>query len=137
MKIEFEILGKPVGKARPRMNTYTGVAYTPTKTVNYETLVKYIFTNKFKNFKPFEGKIKAKITAIFEVPKSYSNKKRTMLLNTKCSYTHKPDVDNITKIILDSLNKLAYKDDAQISKLEVEKTYGEQEKVIVELEEME
>lgn len=135
MKIEFEILGKPMGKQRPRF--YNGIVYTSNKTVNYETLVKYIFTNKFKNFKPFEGKIKAKITAIFEVPKSYSNKKRTMLLNTKCSYTHKPDVDNITKIILDSLNKLAYKDDAQISKLEVEKTYGEQEKVIVLLEEME
>lgn len=136
MKIEFEILGKPVGKARPRMNTYTGKAYTPTKTVNYETLVKWTFINKFKNFKPFENRVKAKIIAIFEVPKSYSNKKRVMLLNTKYSYTHKPDTDNIAKIILDSLNTLAYKDDAQISRLEVIKTYGEQEKVVVELEEV-
>ena len=137
MKIEFEIPGKPVGKQRPRMNTYTGRAYTPTKTVNYETLVKYTFVNEFRNFRPFEDRVKAKITAIFEVPKSYSNKKRTMLLNTKCSYTHKPDTDNIAKIVLDSLNGLAYKDDAQITKLEVEKLYGEQEKVIVMLEEME
>lgn len=137
MKIEFEILGKPVGKQRPRMNTYTGRAYTPTKTINYETLVKYTFANEFRDFKPFEGRVKAKITAIFEVPQSYSNKKRVMLLNTKCSYTKKPDVDNVTKIILDSLNGLAYRDDAQISKLEVEKMYGEQEKVIVMLEEME
>lgn len=134
MKIEFEILGKPEGKARPRLGRYG--AYTPTKTVNYETLVKYIFVNKFKDFNMFEGPVRAKITSIFEVPQSYSNKKRVMLLNSKCNYTKKPDVDNITKIILDSLNGLAYRDDAQITVLEVEKSYGEQAKVIVELEEV-
>lgn len=136
MKVEFEILGKPMGKARPRMNTYTGRAYTPEKTLNYENLVKYIFINEFKEFKPFEGAIRAKIKAIFEVPQSYSKKKRLMLLSTLFSYTHKPDTDNIAKIVLDSLNGLAYKDDAQITKLEVEKSYGEQAKVIVELEEI-
>lgn len=135
MKIVFEIPGKPGSKARPRLGK--NGAYTPEKTRSYEAFVKHIFINKFKDFEPFNYRVKAKITAIFEVPQSYSNKKRIMLLNTKYSYTKKPDADNITKIILDSLNKLAYKDDAQISKLEVEKTYGEQEKVIVELEEIE
>ena len=136
MKISFEVIGKPMGKARPRMNTYTGRAYTPKQTISYENLVKYIFINEFKDLKPFEGAIRAKVTAIFEVPPSYSKKKRLMLLNSKLNYTHKPDTDNIAKIVLDSLNGLAYKDDAQITRLEVEKSYGEQAKVIVEIEEI-
>lgn len=136
MKISFEILGKPMGKQRPRMSTYTGRAYTPTKTVNYENLVKYIFINEFKGFKPFEGAVRAKIIAIFEPAKSYSKKKTAMLLSSKYNFTHKPDTDNIIKIVLDSLNGLAFKDDAQITRLEVEKSYGGQAKVIVELEEI-
>lgn len=136
MKISFEIPGKPMGKARPRMNTYTGRAYTPKQTISYENLVKYIFINEFREFKPFESPVRAKITAIFEPAQSYSKKKRLMLLSSKFNYTSKPDTDNIAKIVLDSLNGLAYKDDAQITRLEVEKSYGEQAKVIVELEEI-
>lgn len=130
--ISFEILGKPLGKARPRMNTYTGKAYTPTKTVNYENFVKLCFIQKYKNFIPLETTLKAKITAYFEVPASYSKKKKKELIGQPCA--KKPDIDNIVKIIFDSLNKLAYKDDNQIAKLEIEKRYGEQAKVIVELE---
>lgn len=131
--MKFEIIGKPIGKGRPRLGKYG--TYTPTKTANYETLVKWTFANKFKDFKPIEGAVKAKITAVFIVPKSYSKKKRAEAL-TKIDYTHKPDCDNIAKIILDSLNGLAYIDDSQVSCLLVFKNYGEQEKVIVELEEI-
>jgi Holliday junction resolvase RusA-like endonuclease len=130
--ISFEILGKPLGKARPRVNTYTGVTYTPTKTVNYENFVKLCFIQKYRNFTPLETALKIKITAFFEVPTSYSKKKKRELIGQPC--TKKPDIDNVVKIILDSLNKLAYKDDNQIAKLEIEKLYGEQAKVIVELE---
>lgn len=131
--MKFEILGKPIGKGRPRLGKYS--TYTPQKTANYETLVKWTFVNTFKNFKPFEGAVKAKITAIFTIPKSYSKKRKEELL-TKLDYTKKPDADNIAKIILDSLNGLAYLDDSQVSCLLVKKNYGEQEKVIVELEEI-
>lgn len=131
--IQLVIPGKPTGKGRPRLGKYK--TYTPAKTVNYETLVKLTFIDKYKNFKPFEGAVKAKITAVFSIPKSFSKKKKEEAL-LKRYYTHKPDADNITKIILDSLNGLAYKDDSQVAALEVYKMYGEQEKVIVELEEI-
>ena len=132
--MKFEIIGKPIGKGRPRLGKYG--TYTPTKTANYETLVKWTFANEFKKFKPMEGPIKAKITAVFIVPKSYSKKKREELL-TKIDYIKKPDCDNIAKIILDSLNGLAYIDDSQVSNLVTLKRYGEQEKVIVELDNIE
>ncbi|WP_279284564.1 RusA family crossover junction endodeoxyribonuclease [Clostridium sporogenes] len=49
--------------------------------------------------------------------------------------TIKPDVDNIAKVILDSLNGLAYKDDKQIIFCSISKWYGENPKVEVILEE--
>lgn len=133
--MKFEILGKPMAKARPRM-TRQGFTYTPQKTVNYENLVRYTYQSEFPNNKPLEGYIEASITAIFDVPKSYSKKKTKELLETHNNYNHKPDLDNIAKIILDSLNGIAYKDDAQITILHINKEYGEQAKVIVELKEI-
>ena len=35
----------------------------------------------------------------------------------------KPDVDNIAKIVMDSLNKLAYLDDKQVSHLTIRKQF--------------
>jgi Holliday junction resolvase RusA-like endonuclease len=138
MKYIFEIPGKPGSKGRPRLGRYG--TYTPTKTVNYENLVKYSFLNKYKP-EPIEGAVKMKITAIFEVPKSYSKKQREMLLPDEVSghgafYTKKPDVDNLSKIIQDALNGLAYHDDAQISASLTFKEYGYESKVIVEIGEV-
>ena len=138
--MKIEILGKPIAKARPRLGKFG--TYTPNKTVYYENLINYTFTQKYPNFKPCESEIRVKITAIFEVPKSYSKKKRESLLHVTnlehsgAGYTYKPDIDNITKIILDSLNGLAYKDDSQVTCLVAFKEYGEQAKVIVEIEEV-
>ena len=56
-----------------------------------------------------------------------------MMLN-EISPTKKPDIDNVIKIILDALNKMAFRDDSQITKLEIEKRYAEEEKVLVEIE---
>lgn len=134
--IKFVVLGKPIAKARPRM-TRQGFAYTPQKTVNYENLIKYTFQSEFPSHEPFLGLIEANITCIFDIPKSYSKKKTKELLETHNNYNHKPDLDNIAKIILDSLNGIAYKDDSQVTALHINKEYGNQAKVIVELEEIE
>lgn len=133
--IEFEILGKPLGKARPRV-TRKGFTYTPKKTVNYESLIRWTFQSEFPNHKPYEGYVEAEIKAIFDVPKSYSKKKTLELLDGNCNYDHTPDTDNIAKIVLDSLNGIAYKDDSQVTVLKVIKKYGEQAKIIVKLEEI-
>ena len=136
MKYEFEIKEKAIGKQRPRYSSVTKKMYTPTKTSTFEEKVKWAFKSKYNvatelSTKPF----KAKITAIFEPAKSLSKKQKEELLY-KVDYTKKPDADNIAKIILDSLNGLAYKDDSQVSALLVLKDYGSENKIIVELEEI-
>ncbi|BDR81048.1 RusA family crossover junction endodeoxyribonuclease [Clostridium tetani] len=130
------IPGEPKGKARPRMSTKTGRAYTPEQTVQYENWVKTCYTlSNDKN--KLEGTIKAEIKAYMSIPKSTSKKKRQEMLEGKIRPTKKPDVDNIVKIILDSLNKLAFDDDKQVVDCSIEKWYGEDPRVELELLEVE
>lgn len=135
MKYNFEIKEKAIGKQRPRYSSKTHTMYTPTKTSTFEEKVKWAFKSEYNietelSTKPF----KAKIIAVFEPAKSLSKKKKEELLYSE--YTKKPDADNIAKIILDSLNGLAYKDDNQVAELLVLKQYGDENKIIVELEEI-
>lgn len=131
---EFEVIGDIKGKARPRVNTYTGAAYTPTNTKDYENLIKQYFKIKYPRYVPLEGRVVVKIIAYFEIPKSTTKKDRALIEEGTLSPTKKPDIDNIVKIILDALNKMAFKDDNQITKLEVEKVYGEVEKIKVQID---
>jgi len=135
MKYEFEVPGTIKGKGRPRVNSYTGTVYTPTTTKDYEYLVEQYFLLKYPKFKPLEGRLSVSITATFNIPKSTKKQDISKMLENTISPTKKPDIDNIVKIILDAMNKFAFKDDTQITKLSVEKIYGAEEKILVSIEE--
>ena len=135
MMYEFEMIGSIVGKARPRMNTRTGRAYTPTNTKLYEYSLRQWFIRAYPYFKPIESRVKVSIIAYFDIPKSTSKKKEAEMLKDNISPTKKPDIDNIIKIVLDAMNKFAFKDDTQVTKLEVEKKYAETSKIYVKIEE--
>lgn len=123
--------GKIKGKARPRV--FNGHAMTPKDSVQYENWVKICYQQQCG--KHYEGPIRANIIAYYKVPKSY-NKKRLQAIRDNIDYpTKKPDGDNIAKIILDSLNKIAYDDDSQVIELTVLKRWTEEtERVEFELE---
>ena len=55
------------------------------------------------------------------------------MLKNEIRPTKKPDLDNVAKLILDSLNNVAYKDDSQIVMLKVEKFYGEIPRMEIDL----
>lgn len=135
MKYEFEVVGDIKGKARPRMNTLTGATYTPNNTKDYENLIRQYFKIKYPRYIPFENRVSVNIKAYFKILKNTSKKSAELMLNGMISPTKKPDIDNITKVVLDALNKMAFKDDNQITRLNVEKFYGEQEKIVIEIEE--
>ena len=135
MIYEFEVPGKVIGKGRPRLNSYTGVVYTPTKTKDYETLVEQYFLLKYPRFKILEGRIKVSIIAYFSIPKATKKADINEMLENNISPTKKPDIDNIVKVVLDSMNKFAFKDDNQITKIDVEKKYGLEDKIYIKIEE--
>lgn len=130
---ELEIQESITGKQRPRMNTYTGKAYTPTKTKNYEYLVRQLFVYKYPQFVPIEGKVRMTITAYFELPNKRSKLQEAEMLADIISPTKKPDWDNIGKIVSDALNKFAFKDDSQITDVRIFKKYAKTPKVIVQI----
>jgi crossover junction endodeoxyribonuclease len=135
MIYEFEVPGKVIGKGRPRLNSYTGVVYTPTRTKDYESLVEQYFLLKYPRFKILEGRIKVNIIAYFSIPKTTKKTEINEMLDNNISPTKKPDIDNIVKVVLDSMNKFAFRDDNQITKLEVEKKYALEDKVYIKIEE--
>ena len=134
MIYEFEVPGKIIGKGRPRLNHYTGNIYTPTKTKDYEELIQQYFLLKYPRFKMMEGRAKVNIVAQFAIPKTTKKKEVQDMLENNISPTKKPDIDNIVKSILDSMNNFAFKDDIQITKLEVEKVYSLEEKICIKIE---
>lgn len=140
MQIEFIVPGKPQGKARARTvrqgaNTHS---YTPDNTVKYETLVKSCFRHAWKksDWKFTEGPLMAEIIAFYQIPKSWSKKKKQEAWTQGIPPTVKPDCDNVIKIILDALNGIAYKDDNQVVKIKFQKLYATKGSVRVRLSEI-
>ena len=131
MKVTVE--GKIKGKARPRV--FNGHAITPKDTVTYENWVKVCYQQA--GGKLIEGPIRATIDVYYKVPKSCT-KKRLQAIRGGLDYPcKKPDSDNVAKIILDSLNKIAFDDDSQVVELIVNKLWTEDtERVEFEISEV-
>lgn len=135
MRVQFEILGEPQGKGRHRVQVIHGKVhtYTPDATANYENLVKVMYLRACGRVRLY-GAIKAEITAIYSIPQSWSKKRKEEACKGDIAPMKKPDTDNIAKIILDSLNGVAYDDDKQVVELVVKKQYDIIPRVVVVLE---
>lgn len=134
MKFEFTVPGEPRGKGRPRF-TKAGGSYTPKETVYYENHVKTCYTSQGGRY--FEGAISAHIDVYMGIPQSKSIKRKAMMAAGQIRPTKKPDIDNVAKVILDSLNKIAYHDDSAVVECIVRKWYAEQPYVDVVIETVE
>lgn len=134
----FVIPGEPKGKGRPRFSARTtkdGRAFvttrTPQETVIYENLVRLEYEAQCGVRFPDDAQMVALITAVYAIPKSASKRRRAQMLEGRVLPRKKPDVDNIAKCILDSLNGIAYRDDSQVVECTVKKVYGDTPCVMV------
>lgn len=132
MKVDFTIDGEPEGKARPRFNTKTGRAYTTDRTRMYEDYTKLLYRSQIKHF--FEGYIRLTVKAYYKIAKSDSKKIKEQKKANVLRPSKKPDIDNVVKLIADSLNDIAYKDDTQIVEIVAKKFYSENPRVEVTIE---
>lgn len=126
--IHFVVPGKPFGKQRPRVacRGKFSKAYTPEKTKTYENLVKLFYAQESKGeMFPEDAELEIKIVAYYEIPKSVSKVKREKMLSGRIRPTKRPDLDNVAKAIYDSLNKVAYHDDAAIVEARISKYYSD------------
>lgn len=130
MRVDFTIPSAPVPKSRPRFNTNTGRAFTDDKTRIFENLVSLAYGARHYFDDSY---IKIRMKFKFEVPKSYSKKKRLEALEGKIRPT-KADIDNYIKSVLDGLNGRAFKDDRYVYAVLAEKEYAKEASIEVSIE---
>lgn len=135
--VEFTVMGEPKGKGRPRFLPGTGRAITPKDTVSYENLVKMEYVSQTQNFRfPDDAMLDMRILAFYSIPQSRPKKTKELMQKGALRPTKKPDMDNVVKIIADSLNQIAYRDDTQIVDCQCRKFYSDRPRVVVKISEV-
>lgn len=104
---QFTIKGEPVSKARPRFTSYGSKthSYTPEKTLSAERAMAAAFLKAC----PQKG---TDADAAFGVSAHFYNGTR-----------QRRDVDNMLKLVLDGLNKIAWPDDVQVIEVDGAKSF--------------
>ena len=143
--LEIVIPGQPAHKARPRIQSVGKFArmYNTKETKDATKIIAEKMRHEFdkrvdnesKHIELFSGTewtrqdilferpCAVSILAMYELPKSKHRKRKPVKRTMK---TSKPDVDNITKIVLDAGNGILWKDDAQVVQCSCAKYTGAQ-----------
>jgi Holliday junction resolvase RusA-like endonuclease len=80
------------------------------------------------------GPLEVFIWFTMPIPDSYSKKKKSALIGEY--HAKKTDTDNLVKGVFDSLNKILWQDDNQVSKVTAIKVYGEIPGIEVEVSDL-
>lgn len=115
MNVRLIIPGEPKGKGRPKFVKATGRAYTPadTRTAEQRVQGEWIAAGR-PELGP--GPLGMRVTAVMGRPKAHVRADGTLSTAGRRSVwpVKRPDIDNLLKLALDSLNGLAFVDDAQV-----------------------
>lgn len=140
--IAFELQGKPGHKARHRARIVfpkNGKAfihmYPDPETEQYEKMLAEAAGLFMRGRAPSERPLCVLVHAYREVPASWSRRDRAAALVGAILPTPRPDADNHGKLI-DALNGIIWKDDAQVCDMRVIKRYSEQPAFRIEVREM-
>lgn len=130
--VTFEVPGRPQAKQSMRVARIGGAVrtYQPQKVLNYHALVATFARQAIPA--PIEGAVALRLAVVVRTPESWS-KKRKAALNRAVV---RPDVDNVAKAFLDGMNGVAWLDDKQVVELNVSKTYGNRDAVVVTVTEL-
>jgi len=128
----FHLPARPIGKARPAFSTKErkdGSKFTSARNTQITEEGKFLLfcLNKWGKKKPILKAMNADFIFVFERPKCHWGTGRNAeKLKPSSPEYHiiKPDIDNIMKIILDSLNGIIFKDDSQVVSGKYEKRYA-------------
>ena len=129
----FHVAGAAISKGRPRFARRGAhvIAYTPEKTKTYEAQIKSAALEAMAGGQITTGAVHVDIVIHVEPPASWSKKRRAEALDGAIHPMGKPDIDNVTKGILDAMNGIVYADDKQVIQMTVVKRYFEPAGVVV------
>jgi Holliday junction resolvase RusA-like endonuclease len=119
--LAFELMGPPGHKGRHRHRVITpkgggrafAQVYPDPQTEAYERTLAEAASLYMRGKRPAEGPLALLVHAYREVPASWSERDKAMALAGAIRPTSRPDWDNYAKIV-DALNGIVWRDDAQI-----------------------
>ena len=111
--------------------TRSGVAYTPTKTRQYEKAVALQVKRQLQGREPIQGPVAVELEFWLPIPRSWSKRKQGQARDHEILPTTKPDLDNLTKAVVDACNGLVWMDDSQIVQETARKTYGDPPRIVL------
>lgn len=130
-RIKFIIPGDVVPWARAGGGKTTH-KFTPKRQQDYMGMIRAEAHRAMSAFDgPLTGPLQLKVVAVYLWPKTVTKARRNAI--DGAWKTTKPDADNITKIVKDALNTIAYADDAQVSFSSCWKILGNKAGLIVEV----
>ena len=133
--LHFTVPGPPQGKGRARSTIRKAKSgksfvghYTPAKTRSYEQQVAAAALDAIAEGStgahwPTRGVVYLTMVAAMPIPASWPAWKRDLAISGQIMPTTKPDLDNIAKTV-DSLNGIAWFDDAQVVDAHTRKRYA-------------
>lgn len=127
----FEIHSTPV----PQKQTVLGKGrfYDPSKK-DRESIIWQLRPHAPKE--PLTGALSVDITFYLPIPKATSNLTKKQMINNVHFHVKRPDIDNLSYIVVNAMNNLIYTDDSQIVELTLHKRFSEQPKTIVKVMEL-
>ncbi len=127
--LTFSVPGEPVPQPRPRVSTRGGFAraYVPATHPVHAYRQKIAAEATKAGLEPQSEPVEVIVEAVFVRPKSHMTKKGVKPTAPKLP---RPDVDNIAKAILDSLQDVMG-DDTNVRLLTVGKAYGNESRTTV------
>ena len=84
---------------------------------------------------PYEGAVQLDITFFMQMPKAPALKTKQMINGTILPIK-RPDLDNLSYLVVNAMKGIIYEDDSQIVDLNLHKRYGEVPKTIVKVIEL-
>lgn len=128
----FTVPGEPVPQPRPRVSTRGGFAraYVPAKHPVHAYRDAIAAAARAAGAGVHGEPVSVVIDFVWERPKSHMRKSG---IKPDAPVLPRPDLDNTTKAVLDSLNGVAWEDDSQVQRLVVEKSYGPEARTTVRI----
>ena len=132
MALTFTVPGEPVPQPRPRVSTRGGFAraYVPAKHPVHAYRDAIAAAARAAGAGVHGEPVSVVIDFVWERPKSHMRKSG---VKPDAPVLPRPDLDNTTKAVLDSLNGVAWEDDSQVQRLVVENSYGPEARTTVRI----
>jgi Holliday junction resolvase RusA-like endonuclease len=122
---------RPTAQKRHR-HTREGRTYDPC-CLEKKAFLRLCVQDSAPNPAYFSGPLACMLRFTFARPRSHCTGAGVLRKGSPLVHVFKPDVDNLAKFVMDALSGVYYRDDRQITYLCVEKKYGDEDSVAVDL----